>query len=496
MEDIIVFQEITKTFPGVVALDQVSFSIRQGEIHAIVGQNGAGKTTLMNILSGEIQPDRGVLVYRGRPVVIPDPHAARSLGINVVHQELMLCPNLTVLENIFLGQSLKGLERERKVKGVQEIFKGFGVDVPLQARVRDLSIAKQQLVEIVRAVAFRSEVLVLDEPTSALTVAEAKRLFEILRKLVKEGTTIIFISHRLEEVFEIAERITVLRDGKYVTTVVREETNPEDLVRLMVGKTFVEMFKYEPPPKRLQKVALEVRDLSRGTFFQDISFALYEGEILGIYGLQGSGRTELAETLFGFSPPDRGEIFLYGKRIEIRNTWEAIRLGLAMVPEDRRRTGLFLNMDVKENIGVVRAPQLVKRGFLSPASFVTIASPLVKKLNIKTSGLSQKVRNLSGGNQQKVVIARWLTIQPRILIVDEMTRGVDVGAKQEMYRIIQDLRREGMSIIFISSELSEITGLCDRVLVMYKGKIVGELQREAISEETILAHAMGAKALD
>jgi len=494
MEDVIIaFQEITKLFPGVMALDRVSFGIRRGEIHAVVGQNGAGKTTLMNILAGEIQPDRGVLLYRGQPVVIPSPHAARELGISVVHQELMLCPNLTVLENIFLGRTMGKIEKDQKSEEIKKIFQDFGVDIPLQVRVRDLSVARQQLVEIARAVAFHSEVVVLDEPTSALTIAEAKHLFEILRQLVKEGTTIIFISHRLEEVFEIADRITVLRDGKYMATIPREEATPDGLVQLMIGKTIGEMLSYEPPATPLQEMVLEVRGLSRGKLFQDVSFSLHRGEILGIYGLQGSGRTELAETLFGLFPPDRGEIFLAGKRITITSAHEAIRLGLAMVPEDRRRTGLFLNMDVKENIGVVKAPQLVRRGFLSPGSFATIALPLIRKLNVKTPGLSQMVRNLSGGNQQKVVVARWLAVQPRILIVDEMTRGIDVGAKQEMYRIIQNLRKEGMSIIFISSELPEIIGLCDRVLVMYKGKIVGEVSREEISCEIILAHAMGAR---
>lgn len=494
MEDVVVaFQEITKAFPGVVALDRVSFSIRRGEIHAIVGQNGAGKTTLMNILAGEIQPDGGVLLYRGHPVIIPTPHVARDLGISVVHQELMLCPNLTVLENILLGRDMVRTEREKKSREVQELFKSFGVDIPLQAKVRELSVAKQQLVEIARAVVFHSEVLVLDEPTSALTVAEAKGLFNVLRRLVQEGTTIIFISHRLEEVFEIAERITVLRDGKYVATVARGETSPEDLVRLMIGKSFVEMFRYEPPVRQSQRVVLEVRNLGKGNLFQGVSFCLYEGEILGIYGLQGSGRTELAEALFGLSPADQGEILLSGERITVRSTQRATQLGFAMIPEDRRRTGLFLNMDIKDNIGVVKAPQLARRGFLSPASFAMIASPLVNRLNIRASALSQRVGNLSGGNQQKVVVARWLAVRPQILIVDEMTRGIDVGAKQEMYKIIQDLRREGISVIFISSELPEIVGLCDRVLVMYKGKVVGEVRREEISEETVLAYAMGVR---
>jgi len=349
MKDIIVaFQEITKAFPGVLALDRVSFNIERGEIHAVVGQNGAGKSTLMNILAGEIQPDSGTLLYKGQPVTIPNPHAARELGISVVYQELMLCPNLTVLENVFLGKELSGAEKNEKAEEVSEILASFGVDIPLWIKVRDLSVAKQQLVEIAKAVTFRSEVVVLDEPTSALTVGETKQLFEIIRKLVKEGTTVIFISHRLEEVFDIADRITVLRDGKYVTTVEKDKTNPEELVRLMIGKSLVEMFHYEPPQDQLNKVALEVRNLSRGKLFQDISFSLYEGEILGIYGLQGSGRTELAETLFGLFPPDEGEILLYGEPVSMSSPQEAVQSGMAMVPEDRRRTGLFLNMDVKK----------------------------------------------------------------------------------------------------------------------------------------------------
>ncbi len=490
--DIVVFQEITKVFPGVVALDKVSFGISRGEIHAVVGQNGAGKTTLMSILAGELQPDGGSLFYKGQPVVIANPHVARELGISVVHQELMLCPNLTVLENILLGRNLTRMERNKKAEEVDEIFTSFGVDIPLQAKVRDLSVARQQLVEIAKAVAFHSEVLVLDEPTSALTIAEAKHLFEILRKLARDGTTIVFISHRLEEVFEIADRITVLRDGKYVATLHREETNLEEIVRLMVGKSFFEVFHYESPAQQLQKVVLEVRNLSRGNFFRNVSFSLYEGEILGIYGLQGSGRTELAETLFGLFPPDQGEILLSGKPVRIRSVQEAIRLGIAMVPEDRRRAGIFPNMDVRENVCVVKAPQLVKGGLLPPAALMETALPLVKKLDVKTPGLLQMVRNLSGGNQQKVIVARWLAVQPRILVVDEMTRGIDVGAKQEMYRIIQNLRKEGISIVFISSELPEIVGLCDRVLVMYKGRVVGEIKREEISREKILAYAMGA----
>ena len=492
-DTIVAFQEITKAFPGVLALDRVSFNIERGEVHAVVGQNGAGKSTLMNILAGEIQPDSGILLYKGQPVTIPNPHAARELGISVVYQELMLCPNLTVLENVFLGKELSGTEKSKKAEEVSEILASFGVDIPLWIKVRDLSVAKQQLVEIAKAVAFRSEIVVLDEPTSALTVGETKQLFEIIRKLVKEGTTVIFISHRLEEVFDIADRITVLRDGKYVTTIEKDKTNPEELVRLMIGKSLVEMFHYESPQDQLNRVALEVRNLSRGKLFQNISFSLYEGEILGIYGLQGSGRTELAETLFGLFPPDEGEIFLYGEPISIRSPQKAVQSGIAMIPEDRRRTGLFLNMDVKENINVVKAQELTRHGFLSPATFSKVALPLVKRLNIKASGLSQMVRNLSGGNQQKVIVARWLAVQPRILIVDEMTRGIDVGAKQEMYKIIQDLRKEGMSIVFISSELPEIIGLCDRVLVMYKGKIMGEVAREEFSDELILAYAMGAK---
>lgn len=492
MDEIIRFENITKLFPGVVALDNISFSINKGEIHAVVGQNGAGKSTLMNILAGEIQPDDGNIIFKNNIVTIPTPHAAKQLGISVVYQELMLCPNLSILENVFLGQrQLEKKDKDRKIEELRSILNSLGVDIPLSVRARELSIAKQQLVEIAKAVAFESAVLVLDEPTSSLTAAEAKKLFEIVRKLKQEGTTIIFISHRLEEIFEVADRITVLKDGKYIGTFNKNDIEPDYLISLMVGRELSEIFFYEPPLKKFNNVSLKISHLSRGKLFQDISFELREGEILGVYGLQGSGRTELVETIFGLTRPDSGEIEVFGRKFMSGSTRKAIGAGLAMIPEDRRRSGLFANMDVKDNINVVKAPQLTRFGFLSILDFVKIAQEFIRKLNIKTSGVFQLVKNLSGGNQQKVIVARWLAIKPMIILMDELTRGIDVGAKVEMYKIIQNLRKEGISILLVSSELTEILGLCDRVIIMYKGKVVGEAERRDFSKEKILAQAMG-----
>lgn len=495
MNEIIQFENITKLFPGVVALDEVSFSISKGEVHAVVGQNGAGKSTLMNILAGEIQPDKGELIFNGDAITIPTPHAARQLGISVVYQELMLCPNLSILENVFLSQGrLKTKEKEDKLEELPIILADLGVNVPLNTKIGELSVAKQQLVEIAKAVSFKSEVLVLDEPTSSLTASEAKKLFEIIKKLKSEGTTIIFISHRLEEVFEIADRITVLKDGKYVATLEKDKVEPGQLINLMIGKELSEMFFYEPPQKELNNICLRVKNLSRAGLFQGINFELREGEILGVYGLQGAGRTELVETIFGLARADEGEVQVFGRPVKIESTEKAIEFGLAMIPEDRRRTGLFANMDVKDNINIVKAPQLTTHfGFLLTQSFVRVAQEFIKKLNIKTSGVFQLVKNLSGGNQQKVIVARWLAINPRIILMDEVTRGIDVGAKAEMYKIIHNLRKEGISILLISSELSEIIGICDRVVVMYKGRVVGDLERNEFSEEKILAYAMGIK---
>lgn len=496
MEEIVRFVNIIKNFPGVLALDNVGFSILKGEIHAIVGENGAGKTTLMNILAGEVHPTSGEIIYKGEHVFIPSPHVSRSFGISVVYQELMLCSNLSIAENIFLGREEKnrfsGRPNWRKMIEESKLtLKILGAELDPRVKVGDLSIARQQIVEIAKAISMKADVLIMDEPTSSLTFKETNKLFDNLRKMKKDGTTIIFISHRLEEVFEIADRISVLRDGKYVGTWGRNDVEVNDIVRLMVGREIPKMLLYEKkialPP---DKIVLEVKTLSRGKFFKNVSFKLYRGEILGIYGLQGAGRTELVETVFGLARASEGEIYIFGEKVDVLNPNEAIKHGLAMVPEDRRRTGILTSLDVKDNIGVVKIPEVVSFGIVLSSKLVDIAEKFINKLNIKVSSVFQMVRNLSGGNQQKVIISRWLAINPKILIVDEITRGIDVGAKYEIYRILQNLRKEGISILFVSSELPEILGECDRIITMCQGKITGEILREEATEEKVLSLAM------
>ncbi len=490
MEELVIFKNITKKYPGVVALDEVSFSIQKGEIHAIVGENGAGKSTLMHILGGEIQPDGGEIIYKGKPVVIADPHAARLLGISIVYQELKLCPNLSVVENINLGREKK-INRKEMCQECSLVLHSLGANINPRVLVKNLSIAEQQMVEIAKAISFQSEVLILDEPNSALTLNETENLFRNLLNLKEKGVTIIFISHRLEEVFKISDRISVLRDGKYLATFPTNEINIDQIVTLIAGKKLVNELS-QKTIKNFEKnrSVLEVKNLSRGKYFKNVSFQLFEKEILGIYGLQGSGRTELLESIFGTARIDQGEIFLYGRKINITSSKLAIKNGLAMVPEDRRKTGLFSNMDVKENINISNPKEIAPFGFINKRKVFEIAKKLVQSLSIKVGSVSQMVKNLSGGNQQKVIISRWLATQPKIFLVDELTRGIDVGAKAEIYRILQRLRNEGLSILLVSSELQEVLAECDRILVMRNGALVANLFGDQADKETVLKYAL------
>ncbi|MEI6157072.1 MAG: sugar ABC transporter ATP-binding protein [Atribacterota bacterium] len=490
MEDLVVFKNITKKYPGVVALDDVSFPIHRGEIHAIVGENGAGKSTLMHILGGEIQPDRGEVIYRGKPVVIPDPHAARLLGISIVYQELKLCPNLSVVENINLGRERRTNWKEMCLE-CGEALQSLGAHINPRSLVKNLSIAEQQMVEIAKAISLRSEVLILDEPNSALTLNETENLFRNLLNLQGQGVTILFISHRLEEVFKISDRISVLRDGKYLATYPTAEITVDQVVTLIAGKKLVnELSQKTSRNVEGNRLVLEAKNLSRGRYFQDVSFQLYEKEILGIYGLQGSGRTELLESIFGTARLDHGEIFLFGKKVTINNPKQALKSGFAMVPEDRRRTGLFFNLDVKDNINMSNPEEIAPIGIIRKKKVVDIAKKFVNDLSIKVGSVSQMVRNLSGGNQQKVIISRWLAAQPKIFLVDELTRGIDVGSKAEIYKILQRLRNEGLSILLVSSELQEVLAECDRILVMRNGALVANLFGDQVDKETVLKFAL------
>jgi ABC-type sugar transport system ATPase subunit len=495
-EDILVFKSITKRFPGVTALDDVSFSIRKAEIHAIVGENGAGKSTLMNVLGGEIQPDGGEVIIEGSPVVLPNPYASRRRGISIVYQELKLCPNLTVVENIFLGREKEGgggKANWRRLAGeAAKVLESIGANVSPRTLVSRLSIAEQQQVEIAKAISMNAWLIIMDEPTSALTHRETAQLFKNLFYLRdQKNVTIIFISHRLEEVFEISERITVLRDGKYLGTQITADTKPDEIVSLIAGRQLASELTAQHGKKDLTAgTVLEVKNLSWGRHVKNVDFRLHEKEILGIYGLQGAGRTELLETIFGIHRPDSGEILVNGKATSIGSPQAAIRNGIAMVPEDRRRAGLFSNFSVKDNIGVAILGSVNFLGFLRFRRIVEIAQTFIASIGIKVKDVGQIIGSLSGGNQQKVIISRWLATKPKIFLMDEPTRGIDVGAKVEIFSILRGLREKGLSILLVSSELEEVIAESDRLLVMRNGKIVADLADKDINKATVLHYAM------
>jgi ribose transport system ATP-binding protein len=493
--DVLVFKNITKRFPGVTALDDVSFSIDKAEIHAIVGENGAGKSTLMNVLGGEIQPDGGEVIIDGSPVVLPNPYASRRRGISIVYQELKLCPNLTVVENLFLGREHEGggpVNWRRMAGEAAKVLESIGANVSPRELVSRLSIAEQQQVEIAKAISMNAWLIIMDEPTSALTHRETAQLFKNLFYLRdQKNVTIIFISHRLEEVFEISERITVLRDGKYLGTQITKDTRPDEIVSLIAGRQLASELKgFHGKKEQGARTVLEVKNLSWGRHVQNVDFSLQEKEILGIYGLQGAGRTELLETIFGIHRPDSGEILVNGKATTIGSPKAAIQNGIAMVPEDRRRAGLFSNFSVKDNIAVAILEKTNVFGFILFRKLVEVAQQFITSVGIKVKDIGQIIGSLSGGNQQKVIISRWLATKPKIFLMDEPTRGIDVGAKVEIFSILRGLREKGLSILLVSSELEEVISESDRLLVMRNGKIVANLVDKDINKETVLHYAM------
>ncbi|WP_039767407.1 MULTISPECIES: sugar ABC transporter ATP-binding protein [unclassified Caldicellulosiruptor] len=479
---------ITKTFPGTVALSDVSFSVNKAEIHAVVGENGAGKSTLMNIISGSLLPDKGEIYLEGKKVSIRSPRDAQNLGISIVHQELALCPHLTVAENIYIGRlpqkSGKVVDYKKLNKMSEEILALFDeVNINPTDKVADLNVAQQQIVEIAKAITFNCKLLILDEPTSALSEADAEVLFKIIRDLKSKGISILYISHRLREIFELADRITVLRDGRYITTLNTAETNPDQVVSLMVGREIKEM--YPPKSNKIGREVFRVENISSDKV-QNVSFSLHEGEILGFAGLVGSGRTELAQTICGILPRRGGEIYLEGKKIEINSFEDAIQHKIGYVTEDRKQYGLFLKLPVAYNVSAIYLKYDYNGLLIDRHMEIGLVQEFVKKLNVKTSSYLQLVMSLSGGNQQKVMIAKWLAIKPRILILDEPTRGIDVGAKAEIHNLLRELASSGIGIILISSEMPEIIGMCDRVLVMREGRITGQLSGDKITEENIM----------
>jgi len=479
---------ITKRFPGVLALDGVDFELRAGEVHALVGENGAGKSTLMKILNGALTADAGQISIDGRPVHITSPSAAAHLGIAMIYQELCLAPHLTVGENLFLGREpLRGglVDFRALHSNAQRYLDELQCDVSSRQRVADLGIAQQQMVEIARALSHKARFLVMDEPTASLSEAEAERLFGIIRSLRDAGVGVAYISHRLEEVLALADRVTVLRDGRVVrANMPVAETDTPQLVRLMVGREVKQVY-----PRREARPAeeiLRVEGLSRPPDLLDISFSLRRGEILGLGGLMGAGRTELARAIFGADPRATGRLFVEGREVRIASPRDAIAAGLALLTEDRKRDGLALGLPVRANITLADLSRFVSSGLLRIGREREAAQDLARRVDVRASSIEQLVRNLSGGNQQKVVVAKWLLTRARVFIFDEPTQGIDVGAKAEVYRLIEDLADQGAGIILIASYLPELLALSDRVLVLSRGRITGELSREEATQERVL----------
>jgi len=484
-------QGIGKTFPGVRALEGVQLTVKEGQVHALLGENGAGKSTLIKILSGAYRKDEGQILFEGQPVEIRDPHDAQALGISTIYQEFNLAHDLTVAENVFLGHlpTKGGRVDWSTVKArTREILDTLGVELSVDAPISSLSIAEQQLVEIAKALNRKTRILIMDEPSALLGEKDLANLFRVVRSLQAQGIGIIYISHRLREIFELADEVTVLKDGRYVATRKVSEVTMDDLVKLMIGRDLKDVY-----PKRTVEqgdVLLEVSNLSQSKLLRDISFQLHAGEIVGFAGIVGSGRTELARAIFG-ADPSSGEMRIAGKLYKPHSPAAAIRNGVALVTEDRKAQGLFLQLSVRINTTISGLRRLTRLGVINFGKELTLVKRMIQELRIKTPTPSFLVVNMSGGNQQKVVLARWLSVGTRIFMMDEPTRGIDVGSKSEIYQIMDELTKQGVGIIMISSELPEVLGMSDRIMVMRQGRIVKELSRAEASEETIMQYAVG-----
>lgn len=495
MEYVLELKNIYKSFPGVKVLEDVTLQVRPGEVHALMGENGAGKSTLMKILMGIYKADQGSIFLEGKETVIHGPKDAMSKGISMIHQELNTVLDMEVAENVFVGRELlkKGMEKLKIVdiarmrEETGRYFREMNIDIDPRAKMRTLSVAEMQLVEIVKAISLNSKIIVMDEPTSAITEKEAAVLFAQIERLKKQGVAIIYISHKMDEIFRISDTITVLRDGQWIGTKPAKELDNDMLIKMMVGRELTDI--YPKDPVEIGDVILEVKNLSRGKKVQDASFSLRKGEVLGIAGLVGAGRSELVETIFGLYPKTGGQIFLHGKEVHIKNSADAIKNKMALITEDRKQTGLNLIVSVKENIASVSIGKLSTHGIVNDKKINEVSEKYIKELKIKTPDGNAIVGNLSGGNQQKVVLAKWLLDEPDIIIFDEPTRGIDIGAKRDIYLLINNLAKEGKAVIVISSEMAEVMGICDKILVMAEGRINGEVRREEFSQEVIMGYA-------
>jgi ribose transport system ATP-binding protein len=493
--DLLQMRGISKSYDGTRALHEVDFSAAVGEVHAIVGENGAGKTTLVKILGGAVDGDAGEILLGGESVQVRTPLDARRLGIRAVHQEFSLVPHLTVTENILMGQMPTGrvnwwVDWRQAHRRAEEILQEIGfTGIDVRTPVSRLSVSHQQMVEIAKAVAESPRILILDEPSAVLSQEELRRLFALIETLKAESAVILYISHRLDEVYEVADRITVLRDGELVGTVRAQETDEGQLIKMMVGRTLGEIY----PLRRTQpgEETLRVEGLGREDSFADVSFTLARGEILGLFGLVGSGRTQLARCIFGAEAATSGEIRLEGEVVSLKSPHEAVKVGIALLTEDRKRDGLVMSCSMRDNVSLATLEQVSRWGFLNQRRQDAQVRSKVEELAIRPPEIRRLVRQLSGGNQQKVALAKWLLSQAKVLILDEPTRGVDVATKVDIYHIMGDLAEEGVGILFISSELPEILGMSDRALVMREGRLVGEFTRPEASEETLLASAAG-----
>lgn len=494
MQEVILrMQGIRKTFPGVVALDNVNLDVRSGTVHSLMGENGAGKSTLMKCLIGMYTPDEGTVELAGDIVRFKDTKDGLEHGISMIHQELSPVPEMMVAENIWLGREPRGrlglLSPSAMFRKTRELFDEWKIDIDPRARMKDLTVSKQQMVEIAKAISYDAKIIIMDEPTSAIPEREVAHLHGMIKRLTDFGVAIIYITHKMDEVFRISDDITVFRDGKHVGSYPAKELDRDKLIKLMVGRELTDLFPKEEA--EIGEVVLSVQGLNRGAVVKDVSFELHRGEILGLAGLMGAGRTEVLETIFGIEKADSGEVVLNGRALRIKQPSDAIRAGMALLTEDRKLNGIMGVLSVRDNITAAALPRYSPRGVLHVGEMRKDSEDQREKLRIKTPSLSQLIKNLSGGNQQKALISRWLLTVPDVLMIDEPTRGIDVGAKSEIHRLMSMLAQEGKAIIMVSSELPEVLGMSDRILVMHEGRISGELSREEANQESVMHLATG-----
>ena len=491
VENILVLDKINKIFPGVHALKDMSLSIRKGEVQAICGENGAGKSTLMKVVTGVYKQESGDVIFNGKKINVTNPNQAYEMGIAIMYQETSLFAEMTVLENMFLNHEItkriagvKVLDYKAMREKANKIFASMNTTMDLDVKVKDISMAKKQMVEIAKALTFKTRVLIMDEPTASLTQKEVEGLFEIIRNLKADGVSIVYISHRMEEIFEVCDRVTVIRDGQFIATHDIAETNKDMLVAEMVGRK-VDAY-YPKPEVEIGDVAVEIKNFSQDKLLYDVNLNIRRGEIVGLSGLVGAGRTELAHAICGFTRPDSGEVWIDGKQVSINNYIEAMDNGICYVSEDRGRYGLVLRMDIKKNVTLPQIKKVVKKGVIDVARESEMGAEAIKLFDIKAPDQDFVVENLSGGNQQKVAIAKAVALKPKLMILDEPTRGVDVNAKSEIHKIVGELVQQGMSVLMISSELPELLGMCDRIYVMNHGHIRAEFDRSEATQEAIL----------